>query len=276
MADPYRTAVDTIIAEVQNVPGEDRCVILLGYQEQMENMFQRINPGLSRRFAVDSPFVFEDFDDEALQRILDLKLEASGFAATGQGKRVALEVLARERNRPNFGNGGAVENLLSKAKAGFQKRASEGKAMKKLLEAVDFDEAFDRAERQDTNVAMLFEGEVGRDKVVAFLQALQGRVRQLRSLDLDSREEIPFSFLFRGPPGTGKTTTARKMGKVYYDMGFLAAASVVECSATDLIGQYNQPYGAQGPAEAHRGARAHLVHRRGLPPCGRRFRPGGR
>lgn len=28
------------------------------------------------------------------------------------------------------------------------------------------------------------------------------------------------------------------MGKVFYDMGFLATAEVVECSATDLVGQY--------------------------------------
>ena len=38
--------------------------------------------------------------------------------------------------------------------------------------------------------------------------------------------------------GTGKTTTARKMGQVYYDMGFLSSAEVVECSASDLVGQY--------------------------------------
>jgi len=39
--DPYKTAViDTIVAEVQSVPGEDRCVLLLGYKSQMEEMFQ--------------------------------------------------------------------------------------------------------------------------------------------------------------------------------------------------------------------------------------------
>jgi hypothetical protein len=38
--------------------------------------------------------------------------------------------------------------------------------------------------------------------------------------------------------GTGKTTTARKMGKVYYDMGFLATAEVVECSVKDMVGSY--------------------------------------
>jgi len=40
-SDPYKTAVvDTIVAEVQSVPGEDRCVLLLGYKPEMEEMFQ--------------------------------------------------------------------------------------------------------------------------------------------------------------------------------------------------------------------------------------------
>lgn len=38
--------------------------------------------------------------------------------------------------------------------------------------------------------------------------------------------------------GTGKTSTARRMGKVYYGMGFLSTAEVIDCSATDMIGQY--------------------------------------
>jgi SpoVK/Ycf46/Vps4 family AAA+-type ATPase len=38
--------------------------------------------------------------------------------------------------------------------------------------------------------------------------------------------------------GTGKTTVARKIGKVYYDMGFLASDEVIDCSASDLVGQY--------------------------------------
>jgi hypothetical protein len=44
--------------------------------------------------------------------------------------------------------------------------------------------------------------------------------------------------------GTGKTTVARKMGQVFYDMGILGSAEVVECSASDLVGQY---VGQTGP-----------------------------
>lgn len=39
--DPYKTAViDTIVAEIQSVPGEDRCVLMLGYEDKMVEMFQ--------------------------------------------------------------------------------------------------------------------------------------------------------------------------------------------------------------------------------------------
>ncbi len=113
-----------------------------------------------------------------------------------------------------------------------------------LLEAVDFDENFDRAEKSETNIRKLFEGTVGSGKIVELLEGYQETVRAMKSYGLDPKESVPFTFLFRGPPGTGKTTTARKMGKVYYDMGFLATAELIECSATDLIGSY---VGQTGP-----------------------------
>ncbi|KAF9765394.1 hypothetical protein IL306_002338 [Fusarium sp. DS 682] len=238
VADPYKTAViDTIVAEVQSVPGEDRCVLLLGYKEQMEEMFQNVNPGLSRRFPLSSAFVFEDFDDVALAKILDLKLGKTGFKATVKAKVVAMEVLRRARNRPNFGNAGEIDILLGRAMASHQKRVSSGHVKRhETLEPVDFDEDFERAERGGTDIKKLFEGDVGREHLISILQGYQTRVRQAKRLDIDPK--IPFNFLFRGPPGTGKTTAARKMGQVYYDMGFLASTEVIEVSATELIGQY--------------------------------------
>jgi SpoVK/Ycf46/Vps4 family AAA+-type ATPase len=74
--DIFRTAVvDTIVAEVQSNPGADQCVLLLGYKEHMQRMFQHVNPGLSRRFPMDQAFEFEDFTKGELDRILTLKLK---------------------------------------------------------------------------------------------------------------------------------------------------------------------------------------------------------
>lgn len=51
--DPYKTSViDTMVAEIQSVPGEDRCVLLLGYKDQMEEMFQ-VTSSPFRFFAPD-------------------------------------------------------------------------------------------------------------------------------------------------------------------------------------------------------------------------------
>ncbi|KAK5657152.1 hypothetical protein OQA88_3209 [Cercophora sp. LCS_1] len=251
-SDPYKTAViDTIVAEVQSVPGDDRCVLLLGYKDKMEEMFRNVNPGLSRRFPVASGFYFEDFSQAQLRTILDLKLKGNGYQATVRAKQVAMEMLDRARNRPHFGNAGEINNILDTAKARHQRRLSKmepGSARRvqssALLEAEDFDENFDRAERSETNVRMLFRDTVGSEEVIKLLEGYQETVRTMKALKLDPKENIPFNFLFRGPPGTGKTTTAKRMGKVFYDMGFLSTAEVVECSATDLIGQY---VGQTGP-----------------------------
>ncbi|KAK8177442.1 P-loop containing nucleoside triphosphate hydrolase protein [Phyllosticta citrichinensis] len=226
-SDSFKTAViDTIVAEVQSVPGDDRC-------------FQNVNPGLTRRFPLDSAFSFDDFSDDELAAILALKLKLQGFKATDTAKKVALDMLSRARNRPHFGNAGQIDILLNDARMRHQKRISKGKGMiAATFEAEDFDPDFDRGERANTNVLELFEGAVGCAGVIAQLQGYQRTVANMRELEMDPREQIPFAFLFRGPPGTGKTSTARCMGKVYYDMGFLSTAEVKEVSATELIGQY--------------------------------------
>lgn len=204
--DIYRSAVvDTIVAEVQSTPGEDRCVFLLGYKDQMQQMFQNVNPGLSRRFPIDQAFEFEDFTEEQLDRILTLKLQEQGFDVTERGRKVVLEMLERARNRPHFGNAGEVDILLNHAKMCYQKRVSARPHLinpsKSIFDAEDFDEDYDRAERDDTNIALLFQGVVGCEDIVSKLEEYREMVKRVRQLGLNPREQVPFNFLFRGPPG---------------------------------------------------------------------------
>ncbi|KAI6102496.1 P-loop containing nucleoside triphosphate hydrolase protein [Pisolithus croceorrhizus] len=240
--DSFKTAViDTMVAEIQSVPGEDRCVLLLGYKQQMEEMFQNVNPGLARRFAIENAFTFEDFTEPQLMQILDFKLKSQDLSATDDAKRVAKDLLSRMKNRPNFGNAGEVENLLGLAKGRYQKRMATVPAARRAqvtFEPQDFDPDHNRDQNASTNLAKLFEDVVGCDDVIKKLENYQKIARVMKAQGLDMRTQIPSNFIFKGPPGTGKTSTARKLGQVYYDMGFLSSVEVVECSASDLVGQY--------------------------------------
>ncbi|KIM42882.1 hypothetical protein M413DRAFT_26853 [Hebeloma cylindrosporum] len=245
--DPYKTAViDTLVAEVQSTLGEDRCVLLLGYEKEMREMFQNVNPGLSRRFSIEDAFKFEDFSSDELLEILDLKLKQQNLSATPEAKKVALEVLERSKIRPNFGNGGEVENLLSTAKKNYttRTRGSSQAFDNVVLFPVDFDPAFDRAQHAGDKLAELFKDVVGCDEIVKKLQRFQKTALSAKRRGENVGDLVPTTFVFKGPPGTGKTTTARKMGEVYFDMGLLARATVHECSAPDIVGQY---VGQTGP-----------------------------
>ncbi|WP_047985204.1 stage V sporulation protein K [Ornithinibacillus californiensis] len=44
--------------------------------------------------------------------------------------------------------------------------------------------------------------------------------------------------LFKGNPGTGKTTVARKLAKIYFDMNLLSKGHFIEAERADLVGEY--------------------------------------
>jgi hypothetical protein len=204
--DVFRTAViDTIVAEVQSVPGEDRCVLLPGYEEQMVEMFQHVNPGLSRRFRIEDAFHFKDFGDSELQEILLSKLKKQGLEATPDAVTTAMEVLGRARNRLNFGNGGAVDNLLSSAKTNYQARHSQLPAEQRpidfLFEPQDFDLDFDRASGAGTNLRKLFQDVIGCERIIEKLDGFLRVARGMRLQGMDPRGSIPMNFIFKGPPG---------------------------------------------------------------------------
>ncbi|KAI1091899.1 P-loop containing nucleoside triphosphate hydrolase protein [Rostrohypoxylon terebratum] len=242
--DRYKTGViDTMVSMIQGVPGEDRCIVLIGYENQMKNMFRNVNPGLSRRFPIEQPFRFENFDLPQLEQILRLKMKEQELECTDDAMKVACEVLERSLMRPNFSNAGEVDSLLSRAKMKMNTRCKKrrlsmlppGYMEVDMMEAADFDPNFSKESQVDCR--KLMEGLVHSTIIDTFTR-YQEQYSRARSLGMNPRRHVPTRFIFKGPSGTGKTTAAKKMGELFHGMGFLATPEVVECSAADLLGQY--------------------------------------
>jgi SpoVK/Ycf46/Vps4 family AAA+-type ATPase len=225
--DPYRTAViDTIVEQVQGRPGEDRAVVMLGYRKEMVDMLAVANPGLSRRFQLENAFEFEDYTDEQLTHILLGKCRDEQLDIDLTTAAFAISQLALARSMPNFGNAGAVDNLLSLAKTNMGARSH--------LTPEDFCSG-GVLPKEGGDEQQLFADLVTDANIQDYLKKLQAGVRFAARKGKDPKENVQFNLLFVGAPGTGKTTVARRMGEVYKSLGLLPTSDVVEISAADLI-----------------------------------------
>ena len=230
-SDPYGKAViDTLVEQIQARPGDDRAVLMLGYRKEMEVMFKNVNPGLSRRFQLDQAYEFPDYDDEALLKILRSKAKESTLSISVSTAKRVVRSLAKARAKPNFGNAGAVDSLLSHAKEHMQKR--DGTADQLTLS--DFSIS-DQSSIDESGLARIFEGFVGMDSVINKLEELKSVVKFAKARGENPEDSISFNYLFLGNPGTGKTSIARCMGKMFKMLGLLPDDEVYECTPKDLI-----------------------------------------
>ncbi|GAA0916417.1 MULTISPECIES: AAA family ATPase [Streptomyces violaceusniger group] len=81
---------------------------------------------------------------------------------------------------------------------------------------------------------------VGLEPVKRQVRALSAQLHMAR---LRAGQGLPVQppkrhFVFSGPSGTGKTTVARILGRVFYALGLLGGDHLVEAGRADLVGEY--------------------------------------
>ncbi|MDQ0200023.1 AAA family ATPase [Neobacillus ginsengisoli] len=62
--------------------------------------------------------------------------------------------------------------------------------------------------------------------------------KQRKELGFQIKDELSLNMILMGNPGTGKTTIARLLAKIYHELGVLPRAEVVEADRSQLVGAF--------------------------------------
>jgi SpoVK/Ycf46/Vps4 family AAA+-type ATPase len=246
-------AVQTLLKRAED-DRDNLVVILAGYEPQMEE-FLRSNPGLASRFG--TRVVFPSYTPPELLRIADYLTSRRDDMLSEDG-RARLEARFREVWRrgiiDELGNGRFVRTLMEAAARARDVRIVEGDHPPTPSELVtlteqDVEAAFAEVTepfRGYAETPTLEEALSQLDAMIGLAPvkrqvheiAAQLRVAQLRADQGLVAQQPMRHFVFAGPPGTGKTSVARVLGRIFAALGLLARPEVVEAQRADLVGEH--------------------------------------
>ncbi len=242
-------AIAELVEAMESMNGEF-AVVLAGYPNEMEE-FLKSNSGLSSRAK---KFVLEDYTPDELARIFrQMCAEQKALCAPELDEALPAffaNMKARESKLRDWGNAREAENLLRDMLtlwADDQELGTDADgAPVRVLTERHIPEALRRylkgrkaAKARELTALEEIDRLIGFEEIKTKLRELLalGTVGRAEGME-DLLEDLTLHWVLRGNPGTGKTTIAELIGKVYKELGVLSRGHTVKVTRADLVAEY--------------------------------------
>ncbi len=242
-------AIDTLLKRMED-ERHRLAVIVAGYPKRVDE-FLNSNDGLKRRFPTE--VFFEDYSPNELMNIFRervARLEGTIASDLEAALTNLFSQLYEERNE-QFSNAGLVENLHEamenqRAQRVYEQHLDPIHEPLRLEDLpLEWRELSQRGQKDEQSLDQLLhelESLIG-------LQSVKQEIRRIVNSEIANQRLItaghsPASamktrhLIFLGNPGTGKTTVARLVGKIFKALGLLKKGTFQEVDRADLVAGY--------------------------------------
>lgn len=237
----------TAILDFMDENRDEIMVVFAGYGDRMQDLL-RMNPGLPSR--VPNRFHFDDYTPDEVAEIGFRDIERDGYVVDEALYRRAIASHYRQTN--DGGNARWVRNVNENLIAALADRVVD-ELERSPADAADIDTS---AITDDEILAVTSSGSHDSEAVeqilveldaLTGLQTVKDWVRDLiaqAQVDRDMRELDPhierpmYHMVFTGRPGTGKTTVANIVARLFHALGLLPNSTVKVTDRAKLIGEH--------------------------------------
>ncbi|GHT18810.1 hypothetical protein FACS1894189_7110 [Planctomycetales bacterium] len=222
-----KEAFESVLMTAMENHRDSLTVLGAGYGgERLQNLFN-MNEGIESRFGnPDRTIEFKDYEEDELVEITEQILRKNGCHLSDTVREPLRRYIAGQIKAGSMDNARGARNLAEKMIANH---------LGNEISEMDIPSV----KRESTIEVILEEIRskyTGLDEVTAQIQRIADEIQDDEDSGIES--DTQYNMQFVGNPGTGKSTIARYMSRIFNALGLISGTGIIERRALDLKGEY--------------------------------------